>query len=130
VLSRLALTYKKMLHAAEQKRPDVSKAWRGWKRGQGGLDPAQLVFIDESAAKANMTRLRGRSPKGERLVCHAPHEHWGTTTIISSVRLDGTSACMTNRRGDQHRGLARGAGPHISPNRRLKRAGRHANYLV
>jgi transposase len=42
-----------------------------------------------------MTRLRGRSPRGERLVCHAPHGHWRTTTMISSVRLDGTSACMT-----------------------------------
>jgi hypothetical protein len=42
-----------------------------------------------------MTRLRGRSPKGEQLVCHAPHGHWSTTTMISSVRLDGTPACMT-----------------------------------
>lgn len=42
-----------------------------------------------------MTRLRGRSPKGERLVCHAPHGHWCTTTMISSMRLDGTTACMT-----------------------------------
>jgi transposase len=42
-----------------------------------------------------MARLRGRSPKGERLVCHAPHGHWRTTTMISSVRLDGTTACMT-----------------------------------
>ncbi|WP_342751024.1 IS630 family transposase [Termitidicoccus mucosus] len=57
--------------------------------------PARLVFIDESAAKTNMTRLRGRAPKGQRLVCHAPHGHWGTTTMISSVRLDGTTACMT-----------------------------------
>jgi transposase len=42
-----------------------------------------------------MTRLRGRCPRGERLVCHAPHGHWCTTTMISSVRLDGTTACMT-----------------------------------
>jgi hypothetical protein len=42
-----------------------------------------------------MTRLRGRAPKGERLICQAPHGHWQTTTMISSVRLDGTSACMT-----------------------------------
>ncbi len=42
-----------------------------------------------------MTRLRGRAPRGERLVCHTPHGHWRTTTMISSVRLDGTSACMT-----------------------------------
>lgn len=42
-----------------------------------------------------MTRLRGRAPKGERLVCHAPHGHWRTTTMISSVRLNGETACMT-----------------------------------
>ena len=42
-----------------------------------------------------MTRLRGRSPRGHRLVCHAPHGHWRTTTMISSVRLDGSTACMT-----------------------------------
>lgn len=42
-----------------------------------------------------MTRLRGRCPRGERLICHAPHGHWRTTTMISSVRLDGTTACMT-----------------------------------
>ncbi len=28
-------------------------------------------------------------------MCHAPHGHWRTTTMISSVRLDGTTACMT-----------------------------------
>lgn len=42
-----------------------------------------------------MTRLHGRSPKGERLICQAPHGHWCTTTMISSVRLDGSTACMT-----------------------------------
>jgi transposase len=73
----------------------VARARRRWQRRQGGLDPARLVFIDESAAKTNLTRLRGRAPRGERLVCHAPHGHWHTTTMISSVRLDGTSACLT-----------------------------------
>lgn len=28
-------------------------------------------------------------------MCHAPHGHWKTTTMISSVRLDATTACMT-----------------------------------
>ena len=42
-----------------------------------------------------MTRLRGRAPRGQRLVASCPHGHWQTTTMISSVRLDGTSACMT-----------------------------------
>src|ERR1035438_9952069 len=64
-------------------------------RDQGGLYPATLVFIDESAAKTNMTRLRGRSPRGQRLLACCPHGHWRTTTMISSIRLDGSTACMT-----------------------------------
>lgn len=42
-----------------------------------------------------MTRLRGRAPRGQRLVMGCPHGRWTTTSMISSVRLDGTSACMT-----------------------------------
>jgi transposase len=52
------------------------------------------VFLDESAAKTNMTRLRGRCPRAERLHFACPHGHWRTTTMISSVRLDGSTACM------------------------------------
>jgi transposase len=53
------------------------------------------VFLDESAAKTNMTRLRGRSQRGKRLHFACPHGHWRTTTMISSMRLDGSTACMT-----------------------------------
>lgn len=42
-----------------------------------------------------MTRLRGRSRRGLRLHACAPCGRWTTTTVISSVRLDGTTACMT-----------------------------------
>ena len=42
-----------------------------------------------------MTRLRGRSPRGVRCHASAPCGHWQTTTMISSMRLDGTTACMT-----------------------------------
>ena len=54
-----------------------------------------MVFLDESSAKTNMTRLRGRAPKGERVHDSAPAGHWCTTTMISSIRMDGTTACMT-----------------------------------
>jgi transposase len=53
------------------------------------------VFIDESAAKTNMTRLHGRCAKSERLRMSAAHGHWCTTTMISSLRSDGSTACMT-----------------------------------
>ena len=41
-----------------------------------------------------MTRLRGRALRGQRVHASAPHGHWHTTTMISSIRLDGTTACM------------------------------------
>ena len=41
-----------------------------------------------------MTRLRGRALRGARLFDHTPHGHWCTTTLISSIRFDGTSTCM------------------------------------
>jgi transposase len=41
-----------------------------------------------------MTRLYGRARAGQRLVDAAPAGHWCTTTMISSVRHDGSTACM------------------------------------
>jgi len=54
----------------------------------------QLVFIDESGAKTNMTRLYGRAKDGQRAVDDVPLGHWCTTTMISSVRWDGSTAGM------------------------------------
>ena len=54
-----------------------------------------LVFVDESGAKTNMTRLYGRAPGGERVRDSAPHGHWGVRTMISSIRLDGYTSCMS-----------------------------------
>jgi len=54
-----------------------------------------LIFLDESGAKTNLTRLRGRAQRGQRVHAHRPQGHWQTTTLIGSIRLDGSSACMT-----------------------------------
>ena len=42
-----------------------------------------------------MTRLRGRALRGERVYASQPYGHWHSTTMLSSIRLDGTTACMT-----------------------------------
>jgi transposase len=60
-----------------------------------GLDPAKLVFIDETWAKTNMTRLRGRSPRGQRLVAKVPHGHWKTTTLVAALDHQGMRCSMT-----------------------------------
>lgn len=36
-----------------------------------------------------MTRLRGRAPRGERLVAKTPHGHWQTTTLIGALGIEG-----------------------------------------
>ena len=61
---------------------------KGW-----ALD--RLVFIDESGAKTDMTRFRGRSLRGSRAHDSAPLGRWAVRTMISSIRSDGTKACMT-----------------------------------
>jgi transposase len=53
-----------------------------------------LIFLDESGAKTNLTRLCGRAPRGQRVQAKAPQGHWNTTTILGSIRLDGSTACM------------------------------------
>lgn len=52
----------------------------------------RLVFIDESGAKTNMTRTRGRAPRGQRVIERVPHGHWSTTTMISAIRSSGPCA--------------------------------------
>jgi transposase len=52
------------------------------------LDPARLVFIDETGATTKMVRLRGRCPRGTRLIGHAPHGHWKTITFVAGLRND------------------------------------------
>lgn len=48
-------------------------------------EPHRLVFIDETAVKTNLTRLRGRAPVGERLYGTAPFSKWGTQTFIAGL---------------------------------------------
>ena len=54
-----------------------------------------MIFLDESCAKTNLTRLRGRAPRGQRVHAACPCGHWHTTTLIGALRLDGSTACMS-----------------------------------
>ena len=65
---------------------------RAWFEGQLDLDPARLVFIDETWASTNMARRDGRAPRGERLRVGVPHGHWKTTTFVAGLRLEGLVA--------------------------------------
>lgn len=60
-----------------------------WRADQPVLDAGRLIFIDETWAKTNMTRLRGRAPIGERLIDKTPHGHWKTTSLIAALGVAG-----------------------------------------
>lgn len=41
-----------------------------------------------------MTRLRGRAPRGQRLIDKTPHGHWKTTSLIAALGMAGVR-CST-----------------------------------
>lgn len=42
-----------------------------------------------------MTRLRGRAPRGQRLIEKVPHGHWKTTTLIAALDHQGMRCATT-----------------------------------
>lgn len=46
------------------------------------------MFIDETGTATNLTRLRGRAPRGKRLIGRAPFGHRKTTTFVAGLRND------------------------------------------
>ena len=85
---------KKTLRASEQDRDDIAQARAEWRDFQKEIDANCLVFLDETGVKTNMTRLYGRSLHGERCHDSAPCRRWERTTVLSSIRLDGTTECV------------------------------------
>ncbi len=59
---------------------------------QDRIDPARLVFIDETWTKTNMAPLRGWGPLGERLPASVPHGRWTTMTFLAALRHDRIEA--------------------------------------
>jgi DDE superfamily endonuclease len=72
----------------------VAAAREAWFAAQPDLDPARLIFIDETGLSTRMTRLRGRCARGQRLRSGIPHGHWLVTTFVAGLRVSGMSAPM------------------------------------
>src|SRR5690606_30139649 len=80
------------LSAAELSRPDIKMARVRWAKARNGVAHQRLLFIDESGAKTNMTRLYGRAPRGNRVHDRVPNGRWETTTMIAAVGRNGVQA--------------------------------------
>ena len=80
------------MRASEQDRPDVAASRRQWPADTAVLNPARLVFLDESGVATDMLRRYGRSLRGARVHDHTPHHHWQTSTFVAALRVDGLTA--------------------------------------
>lgn len=77
--------------AAERERADVKAEREQWHKHRLPAiraTPGRLLFIDETSVKTNMTPLRGRSQKGERLIADAPFGKWNTQTFIAALKCN------------------------------------------
>jgi transposase len=78
--------------ASEQDRPDIARRRAQWRIYQRRIDPARLVFIDETWTKTNLAPLRGWARRGERLRTKTPYRHWNTMTFVAALRHDRIEA--------------------------------------
>ena len=72
--------------AAECARVDVRderSVWQTQRQARMRQEPHRLIFLDETYVNTKMTRLRGRSRKGQRLRMSAPFLDTGKPTRSS-----------------------------------------------
>ena len=86
---------KKSLHAAEQDTEAVGEARLEWQAETSRIDPAQLIFLDESGVTTEMTRRYGRARRGDRVGEGVPCGHWRTLTVLGAIDAFGWVATMT-----------------------------------
>jgi transposase len=96
LLAKLGLPRKKKsLHASERDTPAHQRQRKAWRARVKQIDPARLVFVDESGVTRSLTRRYGRAPKGARVAGAVPLGHWEVTTLIGALALDGVRASFT-----------------------------------
>jgi len=71
---------------------DERGVWTNQRQPRMREQPHRLVFLDETYVNTKMTRLRGRSRRGQRLRMSAPFGHWKTHTFLAGLRCHELSA--------------------------------------
>ena len=66
-----------------------------WHDFQEDLNARKLVFLDESGVNTDMSRLYARAKGGQIATDAIPLNTGTSTTILSSVRLDGETVFTT-----------------------------------
>jgi transposase len=76
---------KKTTHAQERDSPRVQSKRRDFDRQMATVEPAHLVFVDETGATTAMDRRYGRAPAGTRVAAATPGA-WQNVTLIAGLR--------------------------------------------
>ena len=73
--------------------------WKDWQWKMWRPTVRRLVFLDESGTNINMSRSYGRAVGAARVVDNVPFSKPKNTTIVSTMRLDGSIAYSTYEGG-------------------------------
>jgi transposase len=86
---------KKSLRAQEQDTGETLWLRQRWWELVTEIDPACLVFLDESGVTTEMTRRYGWAPRSERVREAVPAGHWRTLTVLAALTVEGVLASMS-----------------------------------
>jgi transposase len=81
---------KKTLRASEQ--DETARA--AWREQAKQLPTADLVVVDETGSRINMTPLYAYAPRGERAIGKVPRNYGANLTLIASLSLEGMGEAM------------------------------------
>ena len=82
---------KKVPRASE--RDEAARA--AWWTETARLDPATLVFVDESGTDIAVTPRYGRAPRGQRVVGAVPRNRGPNVTLLAAMGSGGIAAAVT-----------------------------------
>ena len=60
-----------------------------WRAEAATLDPAALVFVDETSTHLSLTRTHARAPRGVRAVGRVPRNHDPRLSLVATLSLAG-----------------------------------------
>ncbi len=105
---------KKVVTAAE--RDETARA--AWRTQVATLNPAALVFVDESGTNTAMTLRYGRAPRGERAVGQAPRNHGPNVTLLAALTPAGMGPALVVERAADGPAFETYVGEVLAPNLR------------
>ena len=93
-------TYKKSLCMQKNRSvPDVQIKRKTWIENIAGAKPEHQIYLDESGINTNLTRHYAHAVHGKRAIDATPVNTPAGTTVLSSIRLNGSLVYTTYQGG-------------------------------